>query len=99
MSSVRPTVTVSVVYWTELTIRRFDNLSRCPRRAVGHNSAFCGQFFFEKLHNYFIRVMKISEIVKTEEGDKDIVLDKEGLFWRAYEHSAFLFVNNIKEYT
>ena len=54
--------------------------------------------------------MKISKIVKREEGNKDIVLHKEGLFclpreilyislggW-AYKHSAFLFVNNIKEY-
>ncbi len=43
--------------------------------------------------------MKISEIVKTEEGNKVIVLHKEGLYWPAYEHSAFLFMNNIKEYT
>ena len=42
--------------------------------------------------------MKISEIVKIENDNKDIVLHKEGLFWRAYEFSAFLFVTNIKRY-
>ena len=42
--------------------------------------------------------MKISEIVKREENNKDIIFHKEGMFWRAYEYSAFLFVNNIKYY-
>jgi hydroxymethylpyrimidine pyrophosphatase-like HAD family hydrolase len=42
--------------------------------------------------------MKISEIVKREKDNKDIVLHKEGLFWRAYEYSAYCFVTNIKSY-
>ena len=59
------------------------------RRAVGFNTPLGVEFFFE---------MKISEIVKREDPNNGIVLHKEGLFWRAYEFSAFLFVNNIKEY-
>jgi len=42
--------------------------------------------------------MKISEIVKTEQENTQIVLHKEGLFYRVYERSAFLFVKYIKEY-
>ena len=42
--------------------------------------------------------MKISEIVKREENNKDIILHKEGMFWRAYEYSAYTFVKNIKQY-
>jgi hypothetical protein len=42
--------------------------------------------------------MKISEIVLKEENNYKIILHKEGLFWRAYEKSAYLFVTNIKEY-
>ena len=42
--------------------------------------------------------MKISEIVKTEQENIQIVLHKEGLFYRVYERSAFLFVKHIKEY-
>jgi len=42
--------------------------------------------------------MKISEIVKKEENNSDIVLHKEGMFWRAYEYSAYCFVTNIKNY-
>ncbi len=42
--------------------------------------------------------MKLSEILQLEEENTQIILHKEGLFWRAYEHSAFLFVQHIKEY-
>lgn len=48
------------------------------------------QIFFEK--------MEISEIIKTEQENTQIVLHKEGLFLRAYERSAFLFVKYIREY-
>ncbi len=42
--------------------------------------------------------MKISEIVKREKVNNNILLHKEGLFWRAYENSAHLFTQNIKKY-
>lgn len=43
--------------------------------------------------------MKIKEILKIErENTESIFLHKEGLFWRAYEHSAYLFTLYIKEY-
>ena len=42
--------------------------------------------------------MGISEILELESKNRDITLHKEGLFWRAYEHSAYLFVKQIKEY-
>lgn len=42
--------------------------------------------------------MGISEILESEVENSLIKLHKEGLFWRAYEQSAFLFINNIKEY-
>ena len=41
--------------------------------------------------------MKIEEIVKTEDS-QNIYLHKEGLFWRAYEYSAYAFIKNIKQY-
>ena len=41
----------------------------------------------------------ISEIVDKENGNKNnIYLYKEGSFWKAYEHSAYLFVKNIRAY-
>ena len=43
--------------------------------------------------------MSIVEILETEAENSAIKLHKEGLFWRAYEHSAFLFLNNIKKYS
>ena len=44
--------------------------------------------------------MRISEILKKEgKNTGSIFLFKEGLFWRAYEHSAFLFVQHIKKYS
>ena len=43
--------------------------------------------------------MKISYILQIENKNKcSVFLYKEGLFWRAYERSAFLFIKNIKEY-
>jgi len=43
--------------------------------------------------------MKINEIITFEaENTSSIILHKEGLFWRAYEKSAFLFIRHIKEY-
>ena len=41
--------------------------------------------------------MKIADIIKTED-DANIFLHNEGLFWRAYEYSAFAFIKNIKPY-
>jgi len=41
--------------------------------------------------------MKIADIIKTED-NTSIYLHNEGLFWRAYEYSAYAFVNNIKQY-
>lgn len=43
--------------------------------------------------------MGILEIVKAEIDNTEITLYKEGIFLRAYEHSAYLFVNQIKEYS
>ena len=43
--------------------------------------------------------MKITNILKIEqENINSIFLHKEGIFWRAYEHSAYLFTLFIKEY-
>jgi hypothetical protein len=43
--------------------------------------------------------MKIKEIVKLEEDNHDkCYLIKEGLFWRAYEKSAFWFVDKLRSY-
>lgn len=42
--------------------------------------------------------MSISEILKLEIQNTNVLLHKEGIFWRAYERSAFLFIKNIKEY-
>lgn len=44
--------------------------------------------------------MKMQEIIKLEEDNtNNCYLIKEGLFWRAYEKSAYWFVNNLKLYT
>ncbi len=43
--------------------------------------------------------MSIAEIYKQEHNNRSsIVLRKEGIFWHAYETSAFLFVRMIKGY-
>lgn len=43
--------------------------------------------------------MVIAEVLELENKNTDsILLHKEGLFLRDYEHSAFLFVQQIKEY-
>ena len=43
--------------------------------------------------------MKISDILNQESKNFDsIILHNEGLFWRAYEHSAYCFVSNVKQY-
>jgi hypothetical protein len=43
--------------------------------------------------------MDISGIVFIEEGNRqDIHLYQEGVFWKAYERSAYLFVRYIKAY-
>ena len=42
--------------------------------------------------------MLISEIIKEEESNlQNIFFHKEGLFWRAYEHSAYQVVTHLKE--
>lgn len=44
--------------------------------------------------------MGIKEIFEQESNNTSaIVLRKEGLFWRTYELSAYLFIKMIKEYT
>ncbi|MEA3316717.1 MAG: hypothetical protein U9R54_02045 [Bacteroidota bacterium] len=44
--------------------------------------------------------MVISEILQLEQkNDGTIILHKEGLFWKAYEKSAYLFVNFVKSYS
>jgi len=42
--------------------------------------------------------MGISNILELEQVNTQILLHKEGLFLRAYEHSAYLFVKYIKAY-
>jgi hypothetical protein len=43
--------------------------------------------------------MKIKDILKIEQNNKtSIFLIKEGFFWRAYERSAYHFVQNIKKF-
>lgn len=56
------------------------------------------EFFYEKL--YFIHHhMKITEILQLEQKNQNqIILIKEGCFWRAYEKSAFRFSYFIQDY-
>ena len=43
--------------------------------------------------------MKIEEILKKEDTNQDkIYLYAEGIFWKAYDRSAFLFINYVKAY-
>jgi hypothetical protein len=42
--------------------------------------------------------IKTSEIVSLEQSYEGIILHKEGMFWRAYELSAYIFVTSIKAY-
>jgi hypothetical protein len=42
--------------------------------------------------------MKIIELIKLEESNSGILLHKEGIFWRAYERSAYRFVNHLTAY-
>ncbi|HOK86879.1 MAG TPA: hypothetical protein PLF12_11060 [Tenuifilum sp.] len=43
--------------------------------------------------------MSISEILKKEATNiGDIILFKDGIFWRAYERSAYLFTTHVKPY-
>lgn len=44
--------------------------------------------------------MKIQEIINLEEDNHNRCnLIKDGIFWRAFEQSAFWFVNNLKPYS
>lgn len=44
--------------------------------------------------------MKIFEIIQKEKiNNNKVFLIKEGIFWRAYEVSAMLFINNIKKFS
>jgi hypothetical protein len=44
--------------------------------------------------------MKILEIIQKEKTNVNkVFLIKEGIFWRAYEVSAMLFINNIKKFS
>lgn len=43
--------------------------------------------------------MKIKDILQQEENNtENILLYKEGMFWRAYEKSAYLFITFVKEF-
>jgi hypothetical protein len=42
--------------------------------------------------------MKISEIILLEQENVCITLHKEGVFWKAYELSAYRFVQSVKAY-
>lgn len=43
--------------------------------------------------------MKITDILIHETpGNTDIYLHREGLFWKAYEYSAFLFIQTVRVY-
>lgn len=42
--------------------------------------------------------MVISDVLKLEQENMQIILHKEGLFIRVYERSAYLFVKHIKAY-
>ena len=42
--------------------------------------------------------MKISQIVEKEDKNDAIVLHREGIFYRAYEVSAYRFVSDVKDY-
>lgn len=56
------------------------------------NAAFGGHF-----QNSIIMTHK--EILQRESSNTDLIhLYKEGLFWKAYEQSAYLFVNSITSY-
>ena len=42
-------------------------------------------------------IMKIKEILLLEEGNNSqVLLVKEGMFWRVYNQSAFLFTKHVK---
>lgn len=43
--------------------------------------------------------MSILEILQLEKENTSIILHKEGVFWKAYERSAYLFVHHIKAYS
>ena len=46
-----------------------------------------------------LKKMTIQEILKAEDkNDNNIIMHKEGVFWRMYEGSAFLFVHNLKAF-
>jgi mannosyltransferase OCH1-like enzyme len=43
--------------------------------------------------------MRISDIlIKENNNSGQIILHKEGLFWRAYEQSAYLFSKYVRKY-
>ncbi len=43
--------------------------------------------------------MGITETLRSEQENKQsIILYKEGMFWKSYEHSAYLFCKHIREY-
>lgn len=47
----------------------------------------------------FFKKMKISDIINKENGNTgQITLHREGLFWRAYEQSAYLFAKHVRKY-
>lgn len=42
--------------------------------------------------------MRITKVLQKEKENKGIILHKEGIFWRAYEVSAYVFASEIKSY-
>ena len=73
-----------------LGIRLFDYLQWAKKPIVLFD------YLFARSADFFL--MKILEILELEQNNTSVILHKEGLFWRVYEHSAYLFAKYIKEY-
>jgi hypothetical protein len=48
-------------------------------------------YLFARSAKFFFEKIGIKEIIQLEQANKEIILHKEGLFWRAYEQSAYYF--------
>ena len=52
-----------------------------------------GLFFLKKLKR-----LKIREIIELEQKNDKIILHRDGIFYKAYEISAYIFIHQIKQY-
>ncbi len=52
-----------------------------------------GLFFLKKLKR-----LKIREIIELEQKNDKIILHRDGIFYKAYEISAYIFIHHIKQY-